>query len=205
MKETVKLIITLTLFCIIAGFLLAWVNVKTKKPIELAQKNEMIEAFNKILPSYDNDIISDAVMVSYAGKEWKFFVGKKNGEITGTAFISESLQGYGGKITVACGISVKDKTIYGVDILQAKETPGLGAKIKEKKFLTQFTGKTANESAWAKIRKDQGEIDAITGATISSRAVSEAIRAGLEAFINCSDKITTVISTNLTNNHGESP
>jgi len=189
MKETFRLVATLAVFCALAGFLLAWVNVKTKEPIEAAQKAEMMQSFKKILPAYDNDIISDAVKTNIAGSEWTFFVGKKEGEVTGVAFISESLRGYGGKIVMACGISAQEKEIYGVDVLQANETPGLGSKLKEQKFLSQFPGKKASDSEWARVEKDNGEIDAITGATISSRAAAEAIKSGLDALIKCMDSI----------------
>jgi len=181
-KETIKLIAVLTLFCVISGFLLAWVNIQTKAPIEASKKAEMSQAFAKILPPYDNDIISDSITTNYMGKELKFYIGKKDGRISGIAFISESQRGYGGKIVIACGISTEDKTIKGIEILEANETPGLGSKIRDTKFLSQFSGKSTVNSEWAKVKKDMGDIDAITGATISSRAVAEAVKIGLDAF-----------------------
>lgn len=93
-------------------------------------------------------------------------------------------QGYGGPIPITVGLD-PDGKIIGVRIASAaegmKETPGLGAKITDNEFIDQFVGKTAPQ---VPIKKDGGEIDAITAATISSRAVCEGIKAGIEKYTN---------------------
>lgn len=93
-------------------------------------------------------------------------------------------QGYGGPIPITVGLDLDGK-IIGVRIASAaegmKETPGLGAKITDKEFIDQFIGRTAPE---VQIKKDGGEIDAITAATISSRAVCVGIKAGIEKYMN---------------------
>ena len=79
-------------------------------------------------------------------------------------------------------------TITGVQILNHTETPGLGAKITEEKFIHQFNSKNLSNTNWA-LKKDGGELDQITGATISPRAVVRAICLGLESFRDYRDEI----------------
>ncbi|MEO0094759.1 MAG: FMN-binding protein [candidate division WOR-3 bacterium] len=91
-------------------------------------------------------------------------------------------RGYAGVIPITAGFDTTKK-ITGVYISGAdegfKETKGLGSKVREKSFLNQFIGKNVSQIA---LKKDGGEIDAITGATISSRAVCEGIKKGLETY-----------------------
>jgi len=183
MKETIRLIVALTVFCVVAGFLLAWTNSMTRAPIETARKAEMISAFRKVLPECDNDIIADSkVFKDDKGKEWTFYAARLRGTYVGTAFSSTSEHGYGGPIEILVGV-LSNSTVNGIEILHAdNETPGLGSKIKERGFRGQFKGRSASDTKGVAVTKDGGRIDAITGATISSRAVTAAVRAGLEVY-----------------------
>jgi len=94
---------------------------------------------------------------------------------------------YGGPVVIKVGID-NNMQVKGVRILEHNETPGLGAKIKDKSFLNQFTGKTGSQLYLKKYSKE-GTIDAVTGATISSKAVSDGIREIYEKLILPSDKV----------------
>jgi electron transport complex protein RnfG len=74
-----------------------------------------------------------------------------------------------------------DGTVHGIEVLSHLETPGLGAKIREAKFKDRFKKRSLSNTKWA-VKKDAGDIDGITGATISSRAVIKAIKGGLESY-----------------------
>ena len=191
MKKTIQLVATLTIFCVVVGFLLAWTNSITKAPIETALKKEMIAALSKVLPEHDNDIVTDVkAFKDKAGKEWTFYVARLKGTYRGTAFCSTSERGYGGTIEVLVGV-LPDAAVNGMEILRAdKETPGLGSKIREQGFRIQFKGKSASDTKWAAVTKDGGQIDAVTGATISSRAVTEAVSAGLKMYAIHAAEIT---------------
>ena len=107
----------------------------------------------------------------------------------GVAFRTSSRKGYGGRIDVLVGV-LPDGTVNGIEITEQKESPGLGTKVAQPAFTDQFKGKKAPDAtAWSKIKKDNGQIQAITGATISSRAVSEAVRSGLAVFSKYSEQI----------------
>jgi electron transport complex protein RnfG len=92
----------------------------------------------------------------------------------GYAFMTDG-RGYGGKIGILVGVEV-DRAVRGIRIISHQETPGLGAKITSLDFLDQFAGLSPDALA---LRRDGGTVDAITGATISSRAVAEGVALGI--------------------------
>ena len=103
----------------------------------------------------------------------------KDGNIIGI-LIRNRCRGYNGDIEYLAGISVEPTPrILNLRILSHRETPGLGAKVASEKFLEQFKLKTAQEVA---LKKDspQGKIDTITGATVTSRAITKSVKALLE-------------------------
>ena len=90
----------------------------------------------------------------------------------GYAVEGRSGEGYGGDIVLMVGFKKDKKTVISYKVLQASETPGLGMKLKTPEFAGQFSGKDGSS---LKVRKDGGDIEAITSATITSRAVCKAI------------------------------
>ena len=81
-------------------------------------------------------------------------------------------EGYGGDIVLMVGFKADKKTVISYKVLSANETPGLGMNLKNPEFADQFSGK---EASGLRVKKDGGEIEAITSATITSRAVCKAI------------------------------
>jgi electron transport complex protein RnfG len=180
MKSLGKLVGVLTLICIIAGLLLALVNQLTAGPISEAARKSKMDALGKVLPACDNDPGADVCTVTNANGEWRFYVARKDGAYAGAAFETTSREGYGGDIVVMVGVSGQG-AVNGIEILSQKETPGLGAKIESPSFKGQFAGLPIEETRWA-VKKDGGTIDQITAATISSRAVVDAIQTGLDVY-----------------------
>jgi electron transport complex protein RnfG len=109
-----------------------------------------------------------------------FFRGRQGGELSGVAFRVVAPDGYSGNITVMVGVD-PEGTVAGVEILNHRETPGLGDKITLPVFKGIFVGKNLVNADW-RVKKDGGEFDQITGATMSPRAVVGAVRKGLEFF-----------------------
>lgn len=187
MKEMLKMILVLAVICVLAGGVVAVVNHVTSKPIADALREEKMKAMRLVLPDYDNDPMSCTNTVLEDGKAWVFHVAKKDGGFAGTAFEASSDQGYSGTIRIMAGVNADD-TIRAIEILQQAETPGLGARIAENSFRDQFRGRDCMTTSW-KVRKDGGDIDAITGATISSRAVLAALRAALDVYLRNKESI----------------
>lgn len=180
MKDTIKLIFTLVIICVIAGFLLALVQKVTLTPIQETEKSVKNEAMNDVLPGHDNDPLADKIEIDTDGNTWTFYIARKDGAYAGVAFESTSTRGYGGDITVMVGVD-SDGRLTALKVTGQKETPGLGAKIVDPVWRAQFSGKSITDTKWA-VKKDQGDIDQITAATISSRAVAEAVKAGLDVY-----------------------
>ncbi len=179
MMESLKLVIVLTLICSVAGALLAVVHDVTAAPIEAADAKEKGDAIMQVLPECDNNPSEDVVSVNADGETWTFYVARKAGAFVGAAFETVSNQGYGGDIAIMVGVSAKG-TVQAIQVLSHKETPGLGAWIEdEEKFRSKFAGRSIVDTQWA-VAKDGGDIDQITAATISSRAVTQAVKAGLD-------------------------
>jgi len=180
-KETLSLILTLTVICLVAGLLLAFANDLTKERIAEALEKERTEAIMKALPPCDNNPVEETKTVTENDKEWTFFIGRLKDTFSGVAFETSTSKGFGGEIKLMVGVTAEDK-INNIIILGHKETPGLGAKISSDEFRNGFSGKDIVKTNW-KVKKDGGDIDAITAATISSRAVTEAVKTGLDVYI----------------------
>ena len=181
MKSIFKLIITLTIICAVAAIALSFVHQITLKPIAYQKRMEKVRALKRVLPAYDNHPEKDILKVpGKNGKPIEVNLAKKGGKVIAVAYRVVSHKGYGGDISLLMGLDMKGK-ITGIEILGMMETPGLGARIEEPAFKKQFVGRTLKNTKWA-VKKDGGDIDQITGATISPRAVTEAIYGGLQLF-----------------------
>jgi electron transport complex protein RnfG len=192
MRELVRMVVTLVVISLLAGLVLAVTNKATKEPIEKARKAELESGLKKVLPPTDNNLLETTFSTNLGGREWTFYIGKYKGQYVGSAAKSYSDNGYGGRIEVIIGITT-GVTIHAVSILKSNETPGLGSKVTESDFLNQFKGRRCEQDTkWISIKKDGGEIQAITGATISSRAVTEAIKKAVDAYISCRTSLENI-------------
>jgi electron transport complex protein RnfG len=193
MKEIGKLVLVLTLICLAAAAALSQVERITRDPIAQALREEKLKAIRKVLPEYDNEPDKESVSVvvgrdeSGNDIEKEYYIAKKDGDLVGVAFEGSSSEGYGGEIAVMIGVNSEDD-ISGIEIIKHAETPGLGSKITEGGFLSIFKGRNLENTDWA-VKKDGGDIDQITGATISPRAVVTAVDEELVRYSENRDEI----------------
>jgi electron transport complex protein RnfG len=181
MKEIIRLCLVLTLIGAVCAAVMAFVDQKTKEPIEKSLAAEKMDAVKVVLPPCDNDLAKSTVTINDPDlqTELTFYVGRQGSVTVGAAFTTVARNGYGGDIEIMIGADTAG-VVTGVEILRHAETPGLGAKITTPMFKGQFIGKSiTNPSDWS-VMKDGGTFKQITGATISSRAVTTAIANGLE-------------------------
>jgi len=178
-----RLVIALTLITLVAGLLLSLVESLTREPIAEQRRLETLRALQTVLPPFDNSPDADTVVL-VAGKDKKgrdlmrtFFRGRQNSKVTGMAFTVVAPDGYSGNIAMMVGVDPAG-TVSGLEILSHAETPGLGDKITRDEFKKQFDGKQLDGIDW-RVKKDGGDFDQITGATISPRAVVKAVHQGL--------------------------
>ena len=186
-RQLVIMVLILTAICAVSGILLAVVSRLTQDPIRKAALQEKMAAIQSVLPACDNDPTQDAVTLNLEGETRTFYVATQAGRYVGAAFEVASSKGYGGDIRLMVGITA-DGLVHGIEILSQKETPGLGARIADDDFKQRFAGRSARDTTWA-VGKDGGDIDAITAATISSRAVVGAVREGIDVYMQHESEI----------------
>ena len=159
----INMLVSLLTVCLVSAGLLAGVYELTKADIALAEKNKQENALKGVLPEFDT-IETDSIN----GKP--VFKAFKEGKYVGVATICEDL-GFSDLIVVMVGLDKSNK-IVNYEVLSQKETPGLGTKCVDW-FKEQINGKSISTDF--KVTKDGGDVDAITAATISSRAFLNAI------------------------------
>jgi len=173
MSEMIKMVVVLTILSSVSGGMLSFIKDSTKERIE-NQELELVKgpAVRKILEGVSNDPIADRFKLKDGDTEKSFFVGILDGKPQGIVF-EVSGKGYGDKFGMMVGVNITDDKIIGIGVTTHKETPGLGANAKDDpSFAAQFKGLLI--SSPIKVTNDGGGINAISGATITSRAVCEA-------------------------------
>ncbi|HYX09189.1 MAG TPA: RnfABCDGE type electron transport complex subunit G, partial [Bacteroidales bacterium] len=134
------------------------------------------------LPPFDNQPMDAMYKVPAPDgtDSLEFYPATENGKNVGVAVKTFSKNGYGGQIDLMVGFT-PDGTINNISVLDQKETPGLGTKMTDSVFKDQFNGKDP-EQFKLKVKKDGGDVDAITAATISSRAFCDAVQKAYKIY-----------------------
>ena len=181
MREIINMIVVLTVLSALSGGLLASVRNGTMEKIE-NQQLEFVKgpAIREILKGCTNDPVADRFKIKDGDIERSFFVGVFDGkpdvvvfEVTGTGFADN--------FGLMLGVNINDDQLAGVGVTTHKETPGLGANAKDDPgFPAQFKGASIDNAV--KITSDGGSINAISGATITSRAVCAAATKAFETY-----------------------
>ena len=174
-------------FCLGFGVLLAATYTFTADAIHERGDDDKRISLDQVLPAaiHDNNPLSDTVTLDNPeGKPVTVFRGTRGGRVTGVAYEIVG-SGYAGEIRLMLGVDPEGR-ILGIRPLAHKETPGLGDKIEPSKtnWLSRFTGLSLGdppEEKW-KVKKDGGQFDQFSGATITPRGVVGAIRTGLQFF-----------------------
>ena len=169
--------ICLTAICLVCSSLLAGIYAITKDPIDAAQKVKTTNAIKAVLPEFGE--LSELQTVDVNGKTFKYYTATTNNELKGWAIESSSV-GFGGTLKLMVGITA-DGIIFNTSVLSQSETPGLGAKCVEPAFHDQFKQLNPAETVF-KVKKDQGDIDAITASTITSRAYLVAVETAVSVY-----------------------
>ena len=183
-KESTLLNMVIVLFMITlaAGLSLGYVNDITLEPKAKARLAKKMKALNVVLPEFNNNPISEGhfVKMEEVKDSVEIYPAFKDSVFVGAAVTGVSEKGYSGLVKLMVGFK-PDGQIINIAVLEQKETPGLGTKMKGDKFLRQFREKhPANFDL--KVKKDGGEVDALAGATISTRAFSEATQQAFDAY-----------------------
>lgn len=182
----------LGIFAVLTAGLIAITHQFTEHTIQDNILDAQVAAFNDILPAdlYDNDLITDTALLPAdpllgTEEETKIHIARKNGEITGIIFDTTAPRGYNGNLDMLVAIDING-VVTGSRVISHKETPGLGDKVDLKKspWILSFANKSLSNptiKGWD-VKKDGGEFDQFTGATITPRAVVRAVKNTLIYF-----------------------
>ncbi|MDY3090607.1 MAG: RnfABCDGE type electron transport complex subunit G [Porphyromonas sp.] len=185
-----NMVMSLVGICVVVSAILAYLNNVTAAPIKEAQVQAKIAAIKQVTPAFDNNPYEEAYKVAVAeGDSLLVYPAKKGGAIVGYAIETNTKNGFNGLIEVMMGLDAAGKMV-DYSVLTMSETPGLGTKIpewfhsksKNAGNIQDMRGVDLAQEAPLKVSKDGGKVDAITAATISSRAFLESINRGYEAY-----------------------
>ena len=178
-----NMVSSLVVVTLVASAALGYVYELTKEPIAAAKLAKKIRAIDEVVPEYDNNPVEEMYKIPVEGTEdsLEVYPAKKDGKLISSAIRTYSPKGYGGEVWLMVGL-LPDGTINKIAVLEHKETPGLGSKMNGEDFKHQFIGK--NPSTFnLKVKKDGGEVDALSGATISSRAFGQATQLAYDTYM----------------------
>jgi electron transport complex protein RnfG len=214
MKSTVILSAALAAVCTLASAVLAVADHYTKDARAAAKLAEKSEALRQVLPPFDNEPLEDAVKLDAEQHAVTVFRARRDGQIVGFAGQGTTDQGFGGRIEILVGLKT-DGTIRKIVVTSHAETPGLGTIATDRRavrtlrdvfsgstqddrqesavppsaYLDQYERYRVTEEATYRVTKDGGEIEAVSGATISSRAIADAVSRVAQAFAENRDRL----------------
>ncbi|SFM48683.1 RnfABCDGE type electron transport complex subunit G [Thermodesulforhabdus norvegica] len=175
MKDSIKTVIVLTLCAVLSGAVLAWFNKFTEARVIENKLAELRKSLSEVVPgmsSYE-EVVKE--------RDFALYRVLSDGDVVGYAVEAQG-NGYQDKIRVLVGVSRDLKRIYGLRVLEQKETPGLGARIVEPDYLAGWSERDATNPIMlvkGKNPEKPNEVHAITGATITSKAVVDIVNAGI--------------------------
>lgn len=178
----INMVSTLLVVSVVSAMALGSVYNMTKGPIELAKQKKTEAAIKMVVPAFER-IETVKVKSALEADSLVFNRAYVGDSLVGVAVNTFTKKGFGGEIKLMAGF-LPDGSIYDISVLEHRETPGLGDKMQASKsdWAQQFKGKNpANFSL--KVKKDGGDVDAITAATISSRAYVDAVQRAYDTYL----------------------
>jgi len=164
----IRLVFVLTTICAVSSALLAMVYNQTKEPIAAALEQRTRLAAAQVMPAGLSE--PEKIVVG----DNTFYVCRQDGKIVSVAVEGRTKNGYSGDVALMVGMDTVGNMLVGYEVVTSTETPGLGTKITSDSFRKPLLGRVLSGS-W-KVKKDGGDVDAVTAATISSRAALECIK-----------------------------
>ncbi|QSX35444.1 electron transport complex subunit RsxG [Shewanella avicenniae] len=191
----------LGLFALVCSALVAGVNLLTRPQIEFQQRQQLLGTLQQIIPDalHDNDLAASCRLITApealgTADAMPVYIASKQGQPQAVAIETIAPDGYNGKILLIVAVD-NQGTVLGVRTLEQQETPGLGDKVDRRKsnWVESFVGRAFDPNqmkSWF-VKKDGGEIDQFTGATITPRAYTKALRNTLSYFVSHKAQIYT--------------
>lgn len=188
-----NMIISLGIVTIVAGALLGFMYSITEKPIAEQQEKNKQEAIKMVAPPYDNNPEAEKWETTVDGATFTVYPAEMKGKLVGAAVKGSSMSGFAGLVEVMAGFDA-DGTVRDYRVLSQAETPGLGAKMeawfRDPTGARSVLGKNPGDYSFyvTKDKDKHGQVDAITAATISSRAFLEIMRNAYDSYVKYRDQ-----------------
>ena len=190
MRTALRYVAVLTLICVISAGILAYVFQVTQAPIAVSRQKVTLSAVRTVLPQFDRLVDAAACQAAIAEPGApEMYAAFQAEAFVGAAIKASDPDGFGGEVAFMVGVTA-DGRVHAIRLLSHKETPGLGTKLAEEHFTSQFQALEV-PAAGLKVRKDGGSIQAITGATISSRTATRSATKAVEAFRKYSARVVS--------------
>jgi Na+-translocating ferredoxin:NAD+ oxidoreductase subunit G len=178
-----NMVFSLSVITLVASAALGYVYEFTIEPIAAAQLAKKVRAISVVVPEYNNNPVDDMYLapIPDSNDSLEIYPAYQNGALVAVAVRSFSPKGYSGNVWIMVGMK-PDGSIFDISVLEHKETPGLGTKMTDESFKAQFRNKNP-ENFNLKVKKDGGDVDALTGATITTRAFGDATYRAWKTFM----------------------
>ncbi len=205
-----NMVLTLFLVTLFASSALALIYEVTKGPIAEAKRLKKARAIGEVVPEFDNDPGSEMKKLAIDKDTLYFYRARLGEEVSGIAVESYTRAGFSGLIRIMVGFR-PDGTLVDIAVLEHAETPGLGDKMEKEKSLdrqtgeswvTQFEGKDPRSFS-LRVKQDNGDVDAITAATITSRAFCDAVQRAYDGLLVITGELDMDSISGSTENHSE--
>ena len=176
------------MFTVIGISLVSLVYESTHEQIKQNEYNALLKNLNKLVGAklFDNDLVNDVFQYSIGGRQETLFRARYHQQPVAVIFNTIAVDGYNGAIHLLVAIRYDHETLLGVRVIKHKETPGLGDGIDDKKshWIHQFDQQSLTQTPLSKwrVKKDGGDFDQLTGATITPRAIIKAVKRCLVYF-----------------------
>jgi electron transport complex protein RnfG len=182
-SSLLNMVLALLGITLISGVALGYINEWTKGPKAQMRLQKKLEAVQSVLPSFDNNPIDEVKLLPVTGQSdsLEVFPAIENGALVGAAVSTYSTKGYSGLIRIMVGFN-ENGSLNEISVLEQKETPGLGTKMKDERFKRQFRNQDPSTFK-LQVKKDGGAVDALTGATITTRAFCEATQMAYDTYM----------------------
>lgn len=185
MQSTLKnMVLVLFVITLVASAAVGGIFKITEEPIAQAKAAKTKAALAAVLPAFDNDPGQEVVSTEVDGLSVLVYKATVGGQLAGYAVETQTNNGFNGKVKLMVGFDAENQ-IVNISVLEHTETPGLGSKMTDEgnKLIVSFQGKNPADLKLA-VKKDGGDIDALTAATISSRAYVDAVERGYKALLS---------------------
>jgi len=185
-----NMVLVLGTTCLLCSAVLGGAYALTKEPIDAAAVAKTNKAVGSVLPAFDETSYES---VEADGKTYHYYKAVKGGETVGYA-VESSVVGFGGPLSLMVGVT-PDGVVWNTSVLSHAETPGLGAKCNtDAKFMAQWKGFDPSSKILT-VKKDGGDVDAITASTITSRAYALAVKNAVDAVSFISSEVEKSIES----------